>query len=1306
MVVVLNAASATAQSKEPWVDSLLSAATSEVPSLQHYLDSLGYDIDVANDELQWETLQADSGVMTARLILEIGNSSTSAYFGYFFPSDQADEQMLFRGFNEPGDSIAVPFYVPTQLGFFMTPSLPSVTQTWYTISEYNEDGYDHSWLFATGEPNTYLIAFEDLPQNGDSDFQDLVVEVTLPHRNRPPVFGQSSYGVISIWEGETISFVVSATDPDGTIPSLHVDPEIRNATLIDHQDGTGTYTFSPDYEQSDTYYLTFIAHDGREYGTAVAVIAVGHVNRAPYFDPDPSGSDTVLAGETLSLTVSAIDPDGSIPVITTGALPTNSSFADNGDGTGLFTFSPVVSQEGKHYVKFFASDGRAADTAFLTMSVVTADNAPIITPIDDVTMSEAQLLNVYVQARNPGNVQPPPALQVLNLPRFATAGAVYNGTISIRLKPEYNDAGEYDITVMAYNATDTSYLTFHVTVIDVNAQPFVFTDGSRTIYETDTLTYLVESYDADGTIPYLTAYLSAADTLATNMTFTDLRNGFGQLTFIPDLSQGGLASNPSTYYVVFKATDEEYPDVFNVSLTVTIEVIDRPAVPTIDPIGNKWINEGALLEFAVIYRDPAGAGAQLSVSPLPDHATFTDNGAGSALFSFRPDYFQAGKYWQVFRLSVGEQVVDSESVQITVVNVNRAPYVYAPDGSLDVLEGSAVSVRVNAFDADSTIPFLSAYSDGGGELAGNMVFVDSGNGVGALTFAPDYDQGGSGENPATYPVRFRATDAEYPDDWTESPALTFRVIDVNPPPVLNPIGLQEATAGTAFELIVTAYDILGDPLTLTTSSLPGDAVFTDRGDGTGQLVYTPSAEEIGVQTVTFYASDGENTVSEEVTITVLRVNSDPYFGDIPAEVDAVEWAPLVLVIAAYDNDDDALELSCSGNPEGAVLIDNGDGSGRFEFTPDYRHVDQSYDLEFEVSDGRSTAVAAAHLRVLNAPLQVGQTGDDADILIDGAITLTFSEPISEPTVAAGVLYVNRLGSSLQVRHVSGGDHSQVVIEPIPGGAFIPMDTIRVTVNQYVRDLAGYALTQDYSATFTVGAEVFPGDTNNDGVVDERDILPIGTYFGRVGPSRPAPGIDWGSKSAHVRGDISVWAPYRSVYADADGSGTVDADDICAVSTNWGQVRPGAALSGVPRPSPDELTAALGDGRLMSQLAAALADCPLGAGRDVLLEQLTSQSDPGDALPTDFALYQNYPNPFNAGTMIGFALSEPSRVSLTVYNMMGQRVATLVDQTMPAGVYNVHWDGRDDGGSEVASGVYLYRIDTDINSVSKRMLLLK
>ncbi|NIR47641.1 T9SS type A sorting domain-containing protein [candidate division KSB1 bacterium] len=95
-----------------------------------------------------------------------------------------------------------------------------------------------------------------------------------------------------------------------------------------------------------------------------------------------------------------------------------------------------------------------------------------------------------------------------------------------------------------------------------------------------------------------------------------------------------------------------------------------------------------------------------------------------------------------------------------------------------------------------------------------------------------------------------------------------------------------------------------------------------------------------------------------------------------------------------------------------------------------------------------------------------------------------------------------------------------------------------------------------------------------------------------------------------------------------------------------------------------------------------------------------------AIPAIAELFQNYPNPFNPATQIHFELSSRNHVTLTIYNALGKKVKTLVDEIREAGSYSVTWDGTDKRGQPIPSGVYFYRFDAGIASGTKKMILMR
>ena len=99
-------------------------------------------------------------------------------------------------------------------------------------------------------------------------------------------------------------------------------------------------------------------------------------------------------------------------------------------------------------------------------------------------------------------------------------------------------------------------------------------------------------------------------------------------------------------------------------------------------------------------------------------------------------------------------------------------------------------------------------------------------------------------------------------------------------------------------------------------------------------------------------------------------------------------------------------------------------------------------------------------------------------------------------------------------------------------------------------------------------------------------------------------------------------------------------------------------------------------------------------------------DHTDTTPQTFTLDQNYPNPFNPATTIRFDLPRSVDIELALYNLTGQKVATLAHGLREAGTHTLRWDGRDDDEQELASGVYLYRLEAGERVETRKLLLLR
>jgi hypothetical protein len=108
---------------------------------------------------------------------------------------------------------------------------------------------------------------------------------------------------------------------------------------------------------------------------------------------------------------------------------------------------------------------------------------------------------------------------------------------------------------------------------------------------------------------------------------------------------------------------------------------------------------------------------------------------------------------------------------------------------------------------------------------------------------------------------------------------------------------------------------------------------------------------------------------------------------------------------------------------------------------------------------------------------------------------------------------------------------------------------------------------------------------------------------------------------------------------------------------------------------------------------------IGVGVEVAIDE-------SGLTPFEFALHQNYPNPFNPETNIQFDVAENSDVNVSIFNIMGQKVATLVNGNMDAGIYHIKWNGLSDKGISLPSGMYFYKMKSSEYQSVKKLVLVK
>ncbi|MDP3024742.1 MAG: Ig-like domain-containing protein, partial [candidate division Zixibacteria bacterium] len=806
-----------------------------------------------------------------------------------------------------------------------------------------------------------------------------VVQITVTNVNNAPVL--DSIGPKSVTEGQVLSFRDQATDINGDRLILTALNVPTNATFTDSTNGSGAFTFSPNFTQAGVYNVTFIATDtvGVADSEIVAITVTSAGNQTPVLDS--IGPKSVNEGSNLTFRVHATDLDLDPLTLTATNLPVNSTFADSGNGAGSFTFNPSYIQAGIYNVTFKATDpSLAADSEVVQITVTNVNNAPVLDSIGPRSVTEGQVLTFRVHATDVNGDRL--ILSALNVPANAVLTDSGNGAGSFVFSPSYAQAGIYNVTFIARDtvgAADSEVV--QITVNNVNLPPVLATIGSRDVMQKDTLLFRVSATDPDGTVPTLTAL-----NIPANSNFVDSANGAGSFRFLPDTTQLGI------YSVTFVASDGSLAD--SEIVQITVNELGNSA-PAIDSIGPRSVREGDSLNITVRATDRNGDPIVLGASNAPLNSSFTDNHNGTGLFVFRPSYYQAGAYTVTFVATdnANPPLSDFENVVITVVDVNRPPTIDSiPPRNVAV--GDTLRIRVvgtDSTDSNGGPLYMTATN-----LPLNSTFSDSGGGVGKFRFVPASSQIG------VHTVTFMCTDAEVPA-LTGVRNVTINVTaGANKPPVLNPIGWKTVKEADTLTFNVSAYDPDGTIPILYTSTLPRNASFVDSGNGRGSFTFRPDYAQQGLKQITFYASDGSLVDYENVLIQIVDAgNQRPILQPIPPD-SIMEGDSLKILVHADDPDSTIPHLSTGTLPINATFTDSGNGNGILTFKPVYVQSGV-YGIIFIASDGSLADTESVLITVLeagNQPPILSVPFDTMAIREDTTInfTVTGTDPDSIPPI--------------------------------------------------------------------------------------------------------------------------------------------------------------------------------------------------------------------------------------------------------------------------------------------------------------------
>lgn len=492
----------------------------------------------------------------------------------------------------------------------------------------------------------------------------------------------------------------------------------------------------------------------------------------------------------------------------------------------------------------------------------------------------------------------------------------------------------------------------------------------------------------------------------------------------------------------------------------------------------------------------------------------------------------------------------------------------------------------------------------------------------------------------------------------------------NSAPVIDPIADISFQEDNSYALDLTQY--ISDPdesigsLTISAQLVSGSGLSINQDTQNHTVTFVPDANVYGAWDIHLQVEDsGGLTASQTFTVNVNAVNDAPVISSVQDQ-SMVQGETLVISLSAQDVDGDNLTFSASSNASAVQASVSGTD---LTLVAGAAYVG-SATIQVSVSDG--TAQNGTSFQVVVTPAFTAGDVDDNTLIqsYDAALTLQYSVgmdplPQTDPRPwenwrltradVDGNSMVAAYDASLIQQHVIGIiDQFPVEATPKTQQVQIPQDlTFSYNQNGHILELYVDQTAYLYGANLEV-------------IFD-----PAKVQFTTV---------DTTNLSADYRYEVN----------------TVNENDVCL------------GMMIAEPPSGGGLFLSLGI-NVVEETEIEIRE-NINAQDTVIttvpLHLMTTGTVDNGEVPANYALQDNYPNPFNPTTNISYDLPRQTYVSLGIYNILGRRIATLVNETQASGRHVIQWNGNDDFGNEVSNGAYFYRIQTPEFSAVKKMVFMK
>ncbi len=531
--------------------------------------------------------------------------------------------------------------------------------------------------------SSYTVTLQVQDVMGGSDIQTFSLGIT--ETNQAPEI--DTIDDVEVTAGETVEFVITASDADGDALSFSSADLPVEANLVDLTDGTATFEWTTTEADAGAWDLTIDVTDGVDTTSESFTITVLE-NSAP--DIEAIDDQYVTEGDTLEVTFEVTDVEADdFDVTVDGEFATaDMAVVDNGDGTFTFTLETTVGDAlaiGSGNVQITATDDFALSSTEdfqVTILELGANTPPVFDLVDDQSVVGGETLSLTISATDAdGDAL---VISEVELPEGATLVDNGNGTADFEWVTSTEDIseGSYNVTLEVTDGTDVDSLTFYILVTEegANNAPELTLPADQSVALGDTLELSVTASDADGD-----SMVIDISELPEGANFTD--NGDGTADFVWDTTAAELDD------YTFIVTVDDGTDVTSGSFTITVSFNNAPVV-TVDP-ESVSATEGDDVKVTVTATDADGDELEYSVEGLPSDADFnvrSDN-SGAVLW-WETGAGDAGEYTIIITVTDG---IDSTEF---VLIITIAEYVEPVADPITVTSEGLVLKSVHVSDEE------------------------------------------------------------------------------------------------------------------------------------------------------------------------------------------------------------------------------------------------------------------------------------------------------------------------------------------------------------------------------------------------------------------------------------------------------------------------------------------------------------------------------------------------------------------------------------------------------------------------------